>query len=338
MNTVPKPPALASKSIWGQPSWYGPCPPMQVWGFPSKVSGSGGPPFPPGDSGGWMKLWRSTLRRCDPWRMSWRWCSRRHWDPSCSWNSGVSGWNEGLPQRWSAPRRGSAGGEGCCTSPFERWPRRRWCWGCVTSRGPCRRMRGPSFQRCSRWTNAISSMILIQMTIWSRWSWPHHVFWWREIALRISVFRQSMLRNVQSLKWQRRKHGRRWSCLIFADWNATLILWETSSFCCMHMGKAGTCHMIWGSNSTVPATISERVTSTICRPMPVLDIIGEMRMLVALALSVLRDWSVFLDDPWPKMTKLGRSPLDMMWPNSGWGLCGKGQWAAAVHVESVEQN
>lgn len=64
---------------------------------------------------------------------------------------------------------------------------------------------------------------------------------------------------------------------------------ETSSFCCMHMGKAGTCHMIWGSNSTVPATISERVTSTICRPMPILDIIGEMRMLMALALSVLRD-------------------------------------------------
>lgn len=64
---------------------------------------------------------------------------------------------------------------------------------------------------------------------------------------------------------------------------------DTSSFCCMHTGRSASCQLIWVSNSTIPAPLSDRATSTICQPMPVLNIIGEMRILVALALAVLRD-------------------------------------------------
>lgn len=85
-----------------------------------------------------------------------------------------------------------------------------------------------------------------------------------------------------------------------------------TSFCCMHRKSKSTCHMVWGSNSTIAASASDGSTSTICRPMPVLDIIREMRILLALTLSVLRDWwqeNSSDEDLCTSPTKLWRSRL-----------------------------
>ena len=61
------------------------------------------------------------------------------------------------------------------------------------------------------------------------------------------------------------------------------------SFCCMHVAKTGSCQVIWPSNRTEPTNLMDRSTSAICEPLPIISLYKELRLLIALAFSVLRD-------------------------------------------------
>ena len=61
------------------------------------------------------------------------------------------------------------------------------------------------------------------------------------------------------------------------------------SFCCMHVAKTGSCQAIWPSNRTEATDLADRITSAICEPLPIISLYKELRLLIALAFSVLRD-------------------------------------------------
>eukprot|EP00913_Durusdinium_trenchii_P025501 g23938.t1 len=68
--------------------------------------------------------------------------------------------------------------------------------------------------------------------------------------------------------------------------NAQII--DTPTFCCMHVAQTKTCQLISGGNATTTSRLMGSV-ATICKPMPVLQLLRALKLLWALALSVLRD-------------------------------------------------
>ncbi|CAK9063456.1 unnamed protein product [Durusdinium trenchii] len=68
--------------------------------------------------------------------------------------------------------------------------------------------------------------------------------------------------------------------------NAQII--DAPTFCCMHVAQTKTCQLISGGNATTTSRLMGSV-ATICKPMPVLQLLRALKLLWALALSVLRD-------------------------------------------------